>query len=35
MAKLSTNAKTIQAPDGTEVELTTALDKRRRFKFIL
>ncbi len=30
MAKLSTNAKTIERPDGTEVELTTALDKRRR-----
>ena len=30
MAKLSTNAKTIERPDGTEVELTTAIDKRRR-----
>jgi type I restriction enzyme R subunit len=30
MAKLSTNAKTIERSDGTEVELTTALDKRRR-----
>lgn len=30
MAKLSTSAKTIERPDGTEVELTTALDKKRR-----
>jgi type I restriction enzyme R subunit len=30
MAKLSTNAKTIERPDGTDVELTTAIDKRRR-----
>ena len=30
MAKLSTGAKTIQRADGTEVELTTALDKKRR-----
>jgi type I restriction enzyme, R subunit len=30
MAKLSTSAKTIEREDGTEVELTTALDKRRR-----
>lgn len=30
MAKLSTGAKTIERADGTEVELTTALDKKRR-----
>ena len=30
MAKLSTSAKTIERADGTEVELTTAVDKRRR-----
>jgi type I restriction enzyme R subunit len=30
MAKLSTGAKTIERPDGTEVELTTAIDKKRR-----
>ncbi len=30
MAKLSTGAKTIEREDGTEVELTTALDKKRR-----
>ena len=30
MAKLSTDAKTIERDDGTEVELTTALDKKRR-----
>jgi type I restriction enzyme R subunit len=30
MAKLSTGAKTIEREDGTEVELTTAIDKRRR-----
>src|SRR5690242_9758624 len=30
MAKLSTNAKTIERPDGTEVELPLALDKKRR-----
>lgn len=30
MAKLSTSAKTIERADGTEVELTTALDKKRR-----
>ena len=30
MAKLSTGAKTIERDDGTEVELTTALDKKRR-----
>lgn len=30
MAKLSTGAKTIERQDGTEVELTTALDKKRR-----
>src|SRR6202158_1640193 len=30
MAKLSTGAKTIERPDGSEVELTTALDKKRR-----
>ena len=30
MAKLSTSAKTIERDDGTEVELTTALDKKRR-----
>ncbi len=29
MAKLSTSAKTIERPDGTQVDLTTALDKRR------
>jgi type I restriction enzyme, R subunit len=30
MAKLSTNAKTIERDDGTKVDLTLALDKRRR-----
>jgi type I restriction enzyme R subunit len=30
MAKLSTSAKTIEREDGTQVELTTALDKKRR-----
>ena len=30
MAKLSTQAKTIEREDGTEVQLTTALDKHRR-----
>lgn len=30
MAKLSTNAKTIERQDGTMVDLTLALDKRRR-----
>src|ERR1700687_1610968 len=30
MAKLSTGSKTIERPDGSEVELTTALDKKRR-----
>lgn len=30
MAKLSTSAKTIEREDGTEVGLTTALDKKRR-----
>jgi len=30
MAKLSTGAKTIERDDGTEVELPTALDKKRR-----
>jgi type I restriction enzyme R subunit len=30
MAKLSTGAKTIERPDGSEVALTTALDKKRR-----
>jgi type I restriction enzyme R subunit len=30
MAKLSTNAKTIERADGTSTNLTTALDKRRR-----
>ena len=30
MAKLSTGAKTIERDDGSEVELTTALDKHRR-----
>ena len=30
MAKLSTSARTIERADGTEVELTTALDKKRR-----
>jgi type I restriction enzyme, R subunit len=30
MAKLSTNAKTIERDDGTEVALTTAIDKKRR-----
>lgn len=30
MAKLSTSAKTIEREDGTELELTTALDKKRR-----
>lgn len=30
MAKLSTNSKTIERADGTEIELTLALDKKRR-----
>lgn len=30
MAKLSTNAKTIEREDGSEVELTSAIDKKRR-----
>src|SRR5207248_9956507 len=30
MAKLSTGAKTIERPDGSEVDLRTALDKKRR-----
>lgn len=30
MAKLSTSAKTIEREDGTEVELTTAIDHKRR-----
>ena len=30
MAKLSTGAKTIERADGSEVELTTAIDKKRR-----
>lgn len=30
MAKLSTSAKTIEREDGTEVEITTAIDKKRR-----
>src|SRR6202167_4795772 len=30
MAKLSTGSKTIERQDGSEVELTTALDKKRR-----
>jgi type I restriction enzyme R subunit len=30
MAKLSTGSKTIERPDGSEVELPTALDKKRR-----
>src|ERR1700676_2246187 len=30
MAKLSTGAKTIERQDGTDVDLTTALDKKRR-----
>jgi len=30
MAKLSTSAKTIERPDGTQVDLTTALDRKRR-----
>ena len=30
MAKLSTRSKTIERADGTEIELTTALDKKRR-----
>jgi type I restriction enzyme R subunit len=30
MAKLSTDAKTIERADGAEVQLTTALDKKRR-----
>src|SRR3954470_23191093 len=30
MAKLSTGSKTIERADGAEVELTTALDKKRR-----
>jgi len=30
MAKLSTGAKTIERADGTEVDLTTAIDKKRR-----
>jgi type I restriction enzyme, R subunit len=33
MAKLSTGAKTI-ASDGSEVELTTALDKKRRIEWL-
>src|SRR5213075_3148549 len=30
MAKLSTNAKTIARDDGNSIELTTAIDKKRR-----
>jgi type I restriction enzyme R subunit len=30
MAKLSTGTKTIEKPDGTEIQITTALDKKRR-----
>nr|WP_299361243.1 DEAD/DEAH box helicase family protein [uncultured Paracoccus sp.] len=30
MAKLSTQSKTIERPDGTSVDLTLALDRRRR-----
>jgi type I restriction enzyme R subunit len=30
MAKLSTNAKTIERDDGSNIELTTAIDKKRR-----
>jgi type I restriction enzyme R subunit len=30
MAKLSTGARTIERPDGSEIDLTTALDKKRR-----
>ncbi len=30
MAKLSTNAKTIERDDGSTIELTTAIDKKRR-----
>ena len=30
MAKLSTNAKTIERDDGTTIDLTTAIDKKRR-----
>lgn len=30
MAKLSTNAKTIERPDGSQTELTLALDRKRR-----
>ena len=30
MAKLSTGAKTIEKPDGSDVEITTAIDKKRR-----
>ncbi len=30
MAKLSTNAKTIEGHDGTSVDLTLALDRKRR-----
>jgi type I restriction enzyme, R subunit len=30
MAKLSTSSKTIERPDGTEVELPTAIDRKRR-----
>jgi type I restriction enzyme R subunit len=30
MAKLSTGTKTIERPDGTPVELTTAIDQKRR-----
>ena len=30
MAKLSTNSRTIERSDGTEIDLTLALDKRRR-----
>jgi len=30
MAKLSTGAKTIERDDGTEIELTTAIDRKRR-----
>ena len=30
MAKLSTGAKTIEREDGSEVELTTAVDRKRR-----
>jgi hypothetical protein len=33
MAKLTTSSKTSEREDGTEVELTTALDKKRRYRW--